>query len=464
MVAKNSCVRNYIAGPVRRTIPAMPGDDVLGRSYALARAFLEGLPERPVGGGEAPGLRRALTDAGEDPVAVIEDLAADADPGIVASAGPRYLGFVTGGALPVALAADWLVSAWDQMAGLHSSSPAAATAEEVAAEWALELLGLPPTASVGFTTGAQMANFTCLAAARHAVLSQFGWQVERHGLFGAPEIEVVVGEEVHVTVLNALRLLGLGEERVRRVAADRNGAMDAGALVAALAGGRGPAIVCAQAGNVNTGACDPLEPIAEAAAARGAWLHVDGAFGLWAAASPRFARLVAGRGRADSWAVDAHKWLNVPYDCALAVVADPAAHQHAMVVAAPYLQASGDRRHPSYLVPEASRRARSVPVYAALRALGRDGVAQLVERCCDHAALMASLLREAGVEVLNDVVLNQVLAAGPPEQVARIQADGTCWLGGTVWRGREALRLSFSSWSTTDDDVRRCARAVLAAA
>jgi glutamate/tyrosine decarboxylase-like PLP-dependent enzyme len=461
MIAESSCTRNdLVAGTVR---PMAADDDVLARAYALARAFLDELPERPVGAGEAPALRRELTDDGEDPVTVIEALAADADPGLVASAGPRYLGFVTGGALPVSVAADWLVSTWDQVSSLHASSPAVATAEEVAAGWVLELLHLPPTASVGFATGAQMANFTCLAAARHGVLAETGWDVERRGLFGAPEIEIVVGEEVHVTILNALRMLGLGEERVTRVDTDADGAMDPDALASALDGGSGPTIVCAQVGNVNTGACDPLGPIADAAARRGAWLHVDGAFGLWAAASPRFAHLVAGLERADSWAVDAHKWLNVPYDCALAIVGDPAAHAAAMTIAAPYLQAAAGRREPTRFVPEASRRGRSVPVYAALRALGRRGVAGLVERCCDHATLMAGLLRDEGMGILNEVVLNQVLVAGPAEQVARIQAEGTCWLGGTVWRGHEALRLSFSNWSTTDDDVRRCARAVLAA-
>jgi glutamate/tyrosine decarboxylase-like PLP-dependent enzyme len=442
----------------------MPHPDVLDEAQRLAREYLASAAERPVGARGTPdGLRRELTDAGEDPVTVLRDLAVDADPGLVASSGPRYFGFVVGGSLPVALGADWLVSAWDQMAGTYDSSPAVAVAEEVAAGWALDLLGLPANASVGFTTGAQMANFTCLAAARGTVLRAVGWDAEEHGLFGAPEVEVLVGEEVHVTVLAALRMLGLGQARVTRVPVDANGAMDPAALATALAAGDGPAIVCAQAGNVNTGACDPLAEIADAAAARGAWLHVDGAFGLWAAASPALESLVRGRERAQSWAIDAHKWLNVPYDCALAIVSDREAHERAMALSASYL-GLGERREPTMLVPEASRRARSVPVYAALRALGRRGVAALIERSCAQARAIAVRLEEGGLEILNDVVLNQVLVAATPEHVGRIQDDGTCWLGASVWRGRPALRIAVSNWSTTDADVERTARAILAAA
>ncbi|MEA2170354.1 MAG: hypothetical protein QOF76_3654 [Solirubrobacteraceae bacterium] len=435
--------------------------ETLDEAHRLAREYLAAVGERPVGARSTPdGLRRPLTDAGEDPVTVLRDLAADADPGLVASAGPRYFGFVVGGSLPVALGADWLVSAWDQMAGMYDSSPAAAIAEDVAAGWALDILGLPATASVGFVTGAQMANFTCLAAARGAVLRTAGWDVEADGLFGAPPITVLVGDEVHVTVLAALRMLGLGQARVTRVAVDANGALDPDALATALERVTGPAIVCAQAGNVNTGACDPLEPIAAACAEAGAWLHVDGAFGLWAAAAPALAHLVAGRERAQSWALDAHKWLNVPYDCALAIVADPEPHERAMALIAAYL-VTGARREPAQFVPEASRRARSVPVYAALRALGREGVAALVERNCAQARRIAGLLREGGMEVLNDVMLNQVLVAATPEHVARIQADGTCWLGGSVWRGRACLRVACSNWSTTDADIDRAAAAIL---
>jgi glutamate/tyrosine decarboxylase-like PLP-dependent enzyme len=438
-------------------------DDVLAHADRLARAYLAGVSERRVGGSDPVGLRRPLSDDGESAVEVIEQLVADADPGLVASAGPRYFGFVVGGSLPVALGADWLVSAWDQMGGMYSSSPAVAVAEEVAGGWVLELLGLPTSASVGFVTGAQMANFSCLAAARGELLRRAGWDADAHGLFGAPAIEVLVGAEVHVTVLRALRYLGLGHDRVTRLGVDANGAMDPVALQGALLAAEGPVLVCAQAGNVNTGACDPLGAIADLAAEHGAWLHVDGAFGLWAAASPRFEGLVAGRERADSWAVDAHKWLNVPYDCALAIVAPPAALARAMAIGAAYLERSGPRE-PAEFVPEASRRGRAFPVYAALRFLGRRGVTELVERCCAHATLMASLIREAGLEVLNDVVLNQVLVAGTPEHLARVQADGTCWLGGTTWHGRHALRVSFSNWSTTVGDVRRAARAIVAAA
>ncbi len=413
-----------------------------------------------MGGFDPAGLRRSLTDEGEDPIAVLEALSADADPGLVASAGPRYFGFVVGGSLPVAVGADWLASAWDQMSGMYSSSPAVAVAEEVVAGWALELLGLPTGASVGFVTGTQMANFTCLAAARGALLAERGWDSEKKGLFGAPPIEVLVGDEVHVTVLRALRFLGLGQERVTRVAVDANGAIDPAALERALHGVDGPALVCAQAGNVNTGACDPLDSIANAAAEHGAWLHVDGAFGLWAAASPRFDHLVAGRERALSWAIDAHKWLNTPYDCALAIVNHHDSLSDAMAISAAYLARSG-RREPAEFAPEASRRARAIPVYAALRSLGRRGVAELVERCCEHAALAAILLREGGMEVLNEVVLNQIMVASSPEHLTRVQTDGTCWLGGTTWRGRHALRISLSNWSTTEDDVRRSVRAIL---
>jgi glutamate/tyrosine decarboxylase-like PLP-dependent enzyme len=390
--------------------------ELLERAARHASAYLAGVEERPVGPPvDADALRRALdTGLSEDGVPaanVIDELVAAADPGVVASAGPRYFGFVTGGALPVALAADWLAAAWDQQAGLYVSGPAAAVAEEVAGAWLLELLGLPRHAAVGFATGAQMANTTCLAAARHAVLERAGWDVAAQGLQGAPRVTVLVGEEVHATVPAALRLLGLGMETARRVAVDAMGAMDPGALGDELADVEGPAIVCAQAGNVNTGAIDPLEPIAAACERAGAWLHVDGAFGLWAAASERRRHLAAGAERADSWACDGHKWLNVPYDSGFAIVSDPAAQRAAMAVVAAYLVASG-HREPEEYVPEASRRARGFAVYAALRQLGRRGVAALVDRCCDHAAEFARVLRaEPGIEILNDVTLNQVLVA-----------------------------------------------------
>jgi glutamate/tyrosine decarboxylase-like PLP-dependent enzyme len=345
--------------------------------------------------------------------------------------------------------------------------------EEVVEDWVLSLLGLPASASVGLVTGAQMANVTCLAVARDHMLKQSGWDAASQGLIGAPPLTVIAGEEAHATIFSALRLLGLGRDAAHLVAVDGQGAMEPDALARELADA-GPAIVCAQAGNVNSGAFDPLEPIEYLCEQSGAWLHVDGAFGLWAAASPSYRHLVRGLERADSWATDAHKWLNVPYDGGLAIVKDPAAHRRAMSLTAAYLSGGsggrqppgdipGERRDNYDYTPEASRRARGFPLYAALRSLGRRGVAELVERNCAQAALFARLLREGGAEVLNDVVLNQLLVAAPPSAVARIQADGTCWAGGTVWHGREALRISVSSWATTDADVERSARAILSA-
>lgn len=443
---------------------------LLDQARTIAGRWLADLPERHVGPvADAAAVRAALahplTDAGADPAVVLEELARDLEPGLVASGGPRYHGFVTGGALPVAMAADWLVAAYDPLCAMHASSPGVAVLEEVVAEWVLDVLRLPAGSGVGFVTGAQAANLTCLAAARDAVLGRAGWDARADGLFGAPPVAVLVGEEAHVTVGRALRLLGMGERRVLRVAVDGQGAMRPDALAEVLGTVTGPAIVCAQAGNVNTGAFDPLGAISDLCARHGAWLHVDGAFGLWAAASPALAHRAAGHDRADSWAVDAHKWLNVPYDSAFAIVRDAAEHAASTGMTAAYL-AGGARREPSAFVPESSRRARAVPVYAALRTLGRDGVAALVERCCGHARLMAQLLGEGGAEIRNDVVLNQVLAGfdDAPAVVARVQEDGTCWLGGTVWRGADAVRVSFSNWSTTDDDVRRSAQAILRAA
>jgi glutamate/tyrosine decarboxylase-like PLP-dependent enzyme len=448
---------------------------------ARARAFLDGLPTRPVGRpADVKALRERLDgplpDEGEDPSAVLDALAAGADPGIVASAGPRYFGFVVGGSLPAALAADWLTSAWDQNAVLHVLSPAASVVEEVAGRWLLDLLGLPAEASIGLVTGVTMANFTGLAAARHEVLRRAGWDVEAHGLQGAPPVTVVVGDEAHATLFAALRYLGLGEQRALRVPADGQGRMQPRALAAALARLDGPTIVCAQAGNVNSGAFDPVEEIAEAAHRRAAWLHVDGAFGLWAAAAPALRHLVAGVAQADSWALDAHKWLNVPYDCGIAATAHPEAHYAATRKYAPYLvRAPEAARDPSDWTPETSRRAHGFTVYAALRALGRRGVADLVTRSCAQAHELATRLRaERGVEILNEVVLNQILVRFTPSDegdadqftrrvIARVQQDGTCWAGGTVWHGMAAMRLSLSGWSTTDDDVVRSAEAILAA-
>jgi glutamate/tyrosine decarboxylase-like PLP-dependent enzyme len=441
-----------------------------------AEAFLATLDERPVAArAEAGVVRRALggplPEHGEDPAAVIDALAAGAEPGIVATAGPRHFGFVIGGALPAALAADWLVSAWDQNAAFHALSPAAAAIEEITSAWTLALLELPETASVGFVTGGQGANTTCLAAARQAVLAGAGWDVERDGLIGAPAVRILCGVQAHATIYASLRLLGLGAETAIRVSADAQGRMDADALAKALAANDGPTIVCAQAGNVATGAFDAFEPIAEACAAHRAWLHVDGAFGLWAAVAPATRHLTAGVGRADSWAVDAHKWLNVPYDGAMAIVADPDVHLAAMRLSGPYLVADPGQRDSTNYVPESSRRARAVPVYAAIRFLGRTGIAEMIERNCAQARRMAKRLADIpGAQVLNDVVLNQVLVRLPGGDdanraaVAAIQRDGTCWLGGTTWNGEYVLRVSISNWATTDEDVDRSAAAIAAAA
>jgi glutamate/tyrosine decarboxylase-like PLP-dependent enzyme len=447
-------------------------EPVLRRAAELAGEWLETLPERRAGaGGEADALRGPLPEDGADAVAVIEELSAGAGPGLVASAGPRYFGFVTGGALPAAVAADWLTSAWDQNAGLHVMSPAAAAAEETVAAWAKELLGLPAGAGVGLVTGAQMANVTALAAARGAVVARAGWDVEARGLIGAPAVRVLAGAEAHATVFNALRLVGLGRDTAMLVPVDEQGRMRADQLAAALGEGDGPAIVCAQAGNVNTGAFDPLEEVLAACREAGAWCHVDGAFGLWAAAAPGRAHLTAGAAGADSWAVDAHKWLNVPYESALAIVADPAALSAAMALTAAYLTTAGVReRNGADWAPEASRRARAFPLWAALRQLGRTGLAELVERDCALAARIARRLSaEPGVEVVNDVVLNQALVrfgdddAATEAVIARVQEEGTCWLGGTVWQGRAAMRVSVSGWQTTEADADRSADAIAAA-
>jgi glutamate/tyrosine decarboxylase-like PLP-dependent enzyme len=411
-----------------------------------------------------------LAEEGLDDVEVVSELIAAAEPGLVGSQTGRYFGFVIGSALPASVAADWLAATWDQDAFSVVLSPAAAAAEEVVAGWVADLLGLPEGVASGFVTGAQGANTTALAAARQHVLAEGGWDVGRDGLQGAPRIRVLVGAERHVTIDRSLRLLGLGTAAHELVPADGQGRMRADALRSALAGSSGPVIVCAQAGNVNTGAFDPVGEIADACAAVGAWLHVDGAFGLWATASPRFRHLTEGCEHADSWATDAHKWLNVPYDCGVVFCRHPASHGQAMAVAASYLQRA-EGRSPGDWVPESSRRARGFAVWAALRSLGRTGVAELVERCCDHARTFADLLgAEPGVEILNDVVLNQVLVRFADddettrEVVRRVQADGTCWLGGTDWQGRAAMRISVSSFRTTAEDVERSAAAILAAA
>jgi glutamate/tyrosine decarboxylase-like PLP-dependent enzyme len=457
----------------------VPHRDALERAAALAVDFLAHVGERPVGPRvDVDQLRAALGGAlpekGEDPRVVVEALARGADPGLVASAGPRYFGFVIGGALPAAVAADWLAAAWDQNAWTYAASPAGSVVEEVAAGWLVELLGLPADTSVGFTTGATMASFAALAAARSAVLQRRGVDVEEDGLAGVPPVCVVVGDAVHATILAGLQMLGLGRGRVRRVAVDDQGRMRPDALRTTLLACHGPTIVCAQAGEVNTGASDPIAEIAEITHGVGAWLHVDGAFGLWAMASPNLRHLVAGVERADSWSTDAHKWLNVPYDSGLVFVRDPEIHRHAMSLGAAYyvISAKGERDN-FLLVPDSSRRARGFSVWAALRSLGREGVAEMIERCCALAQRMAERLRGApGVEILNEVVLNQVLVRFVPpnggdadaftrEVIRRIQADGTCWLGGSTWRGQAVARISVSNWSTTAADVDRSAEAIL---
>lgn len=450
---------------------------LLDRTVAIARDYLAGLGDRHVGPRAAieqlrSGLDIPLPDSGTDAETVIEELARAMAPGLVASAGPRYFGFVIGGSVPAALAADWLTSTWDQNAAIYAAAPAACVAEEVCARWVVELFGLPRGSSVGFVTGGQMANFTGLAAARHAVLQRAGWDVERRGLVGAPPLRVLVGEEAHVTVVVAVRLLGLGTDSIERVAVDAEGRMRPEALNDSLSSVSGPAIVCAQAGSIDTGASDPVGDIAEIAHRHGAWCHVDGAFGLWAAASPAHRDQVSGIERADSWVADAHKWLNVPYDSSFAIVKDPESHRAAMTLAAAYLpRAHEDERWPAEWVPELSRRARALPVYAALRSLGREGVARIVENCCARAAQLANLLAEApGVEILNDVALNQVLVRFADEDattdavIRAVQDDGVCWLGGTTFRGRRAMRVSICNWATGEDDIERTARSILVAA
>jgi glutamate/tyrosine decarboxylase-like PLP-dependent enzyme len=405
-----------------------------------------------------PSLRDEPTPLGE----VIDELVGAAMPGLMTSAGPRYYGFVTGGSLDAALVADVLAAGWDQCAFNEAMSPAALAFEDVAGSWLKEILGLPATASVGFVTGAQGANTVGLASARWSVLRDHGWDVGRDGLHGAPRVRVVVGAERHATIDRAVRLLGLGEGSLEVVPTLADGAMDTAALGGLLgAGDAGPTIVCAQAGNVNTGACDDLVAAAAAARAAGAWLHVDGAFGLWAAASPRTSALVRGIDLADSWACDGHKWLNVPYDAGYAFCAHPDAHATALAYTAAYLtgQVAGREFGGGDFVPESSRRARGFATWAALRSLGRSGVADLVDRCCTLARRFATRLGELdGVEVVNDVVLNQVLVrvgdADLTDRLERaIQDDGTCWLGATTWQGERLLRIAVSNWSTTEADV-----------
>jgi glutamate/tyrosine decarboxylase-like PLP-dependent enzyme len=439
---------------------------LLNDAAARAIRYLEQLGERAVAPSpEAVARLRELDDAlpegPQDPAAVLALLDDVGSPATLATAGRRFFGFVVGASLPGAVAASWLATAWDQNAGLHAVTPVGCAIEETALRWLLDVLALPPASGGAFVTGATMANFTALAAARHAVLERAGWDVESKGLFGAPPITVVVGEEAHPSVIKVLGLLGLGRDRVHAAPVDEQGRMRPEALPRL----KGPAIVCIQSGNVNTGATDPAAEICASAHEADAWVHVDGAFGLWAAAAPGRAHLVAGVADADSWATDAHKWLNVPYDSGVAFVLDPECLRRAMTITASYLPVGG-RREPSHYTPELSRRARSIEVWAALRSLGRAGLADLVDRACRHAARFAEGLAGAGYQVLNEVVLNQVLVSFGDRQVterviARIQSDGTCWCGGTVWQGRHAMRISVSSWATTEEDVERSLAAIV---
>jgi glutamate/tyrosine decarboxylase-like PLP-dependent enzyme len=456
----------------------MSYDILLDRAHAHARTFLDALPGRSIIAKTADprtGDPPSLCDA-TDPVRILDSLAAFIEQGSLATPGPRYFGFVTGGSLPVAVAADWMVSAWDQNGGLHVMSPAIAALEDVTAGWLLDLFRLPATASVGFVTGATMANVTCMAAGRHEVLRRAGWDVEADGLQGAPRLTVIVGGGAHASIDTAARMLGFGTSNLVRVAADGQGRMIPDALAAALSRVSGPAIVCLQAGHVNTGAFDPFAPLIDLARGRGAWVHVDGAFGLWArAAEPEGIRTQAdGLESADSWAVDAHKWLNVPYDSGIAIVAKPAAHRASMAQVASYLlRAEGERRDGMDWTPEASRRARVVPIYAALKALGRRGVSDLVVNCCDRARQMASLLQaHPRFTILNDVVLNQVLVRAnardganiTPDVIARVQQEGVCWVGGSTWQRESALRISISNWSTSSADIEASAASIIRAA
>lgn len=495
----------------------MAEQDALARALDLARAYIASRATRPAWAtATLQELRAALGGplpaAPIDPSHVIDALARAAEPGLVTTTGPRYFGFVTGGALPATVAAEWLTAVWDQPASLYVLSPAASVVEEVAGAWLIELLGLPPACSVGFVTGCHMANFTALAAARHELLRRAGWDVETDGLQGAPRLRVIVGDEVHVSVVGALRMLGIGSRQIVRVAVDGQGRMWPDALEAALAGestevrlkpgttvtgvaqggtgvaqgvtgvaqgsspARTPTIVCAQAGNVNTGAFDPLDAIADVTSRHHAWLHVDGAFGLWAAASGALKHHVHGIERADSCATDAHKWLNVPYDSGLVFVAHPEAHRAATSLGAAYLVRSPeDPREPMDWVPESSRRARGFAVYAALRSLGRSGVEDLIDRCCRLARRFADRLRqEPAIRILNEVVLNQVLVRVVPpngdadaatrEALRLVQDERICWLGGSRWHDMEAMRISVSNWSTTEDDIDRSADSIIRAA
>jgi glutamate/tyrosine decarboxylase-like PLP-dependent enzyme len=450
--------------------PPLSAAEPLQDAARRAIAYLESLCDRPITP-SAHALQRLaelnhpLPRAGRDAREVVRLLDEIGSPATIASAGSRYFGLVTGGALPSTVAANWLAAAWDQNACFRWTSPIAATLEDVSLQWLREIFGLPRDVSGAFVTGSTMANTVALASARHALLSRLGWDVEAKGLYGAPELRVIVSAESHVTILKGLAFLGLGRERAIRVPTDGRGRL----RIDSLPPLDDRTIVCIQAGNVNTGDFDPAAEVCKRAKEGGAWVHVDGAFGLWALANPRFAAMTEGIVEADSWATDAHKWLNVPYDSGVVLVRRPADLRAAMSTTAAYLAegVAGDRE-PSHYTPESSRRARGVEVWAALLNLGRDGVADLIDRTCGHARTFAQKLKERGFEILNDVVLNQVLVSfGLPERtrevITRLQASGICWSGGTVWQGRTAMRISVSNWSTTEADVEQSIEAIVKA-
>jgi len=442
-------------------------NSLLSDAAVRGQRYLESLGDRsvrpsPEAVKALAGFDRPLPDGPGRPEETLRLLDELGSPATTAMAGPRFFGFVIGGCLPVGLAANWLAGAWDQNTGLYHPTPGTAFLEQVALRWLLDVLGLPPDCTGAYVTGGTVANLCGLAAARHAVLERAGWNVEANGLYGAPPVTVVISAEAHPSVAKSLGLLGLGRARVTKVPVDGQGRMMADKLPPIA----GPTIVCVQAGNVNTGACDDIAGICQLAHAAGAWVHVDGAFGLWANAAPSRKYLVTGVEKADSWATDAHKWLNVPYDCGLTFVRDPHALKAAMAITAEYLPTESPVRNPSDFTPELSRRARGVEVWAVLHALGRSGVAELVERTCAHARRFAERLTAAGYEILNDVVLNQVLVSfGDAERtkrvIAGIQEEGTCWAGVTTWQGRTAMRISVCSWATTEADVDRSAEAMI---
>jgi len=439
---------------------------VLRVAAEQAREYLQQVNERRVApNGESvaalSNFNEPLPQQASDPSAVVEMLHRIGAPATVATTGGRYFGFVIGGTLPAALGASWMANTWDQNAAYRVMSPVAAQLEDVVLQWLRELFGLPIECGGGFVTCATTANFSGLAAARHALLAKQGWNVEEDGMFGAPAMEVIVGEEVHASVTKALSMAGYGRKRVTVVEADAQGRMRADKLPRLSPN----SLVCIQAGNVNTGAYDPAREICERAREAGAWVHVDGAFGLWAAASPKYAHLLDGFNLADSWATDAHKWPNINYDSGIVFVRDAEALRAPMSVSAAYLQ-PGAHREPTNHTPEASRRARGIELWAGLKSLGKQGLADLIERTCAYARRFAEGLRAAGYEILNEVVINQVMvsfgsAEKTQEVMRRIQEDGTCWCGGTVWKGRSAMRVSVSSWATTDEDVEKSLAAII---